>query len=216
MSLNRRSLPEVIRAALEAHTEGMHIALPGKVVSYDASKQTASVDCAVKLPLRGEFGEVVYESLPTFPDVPIAWHGGGGFFFSMPLVPGDPVLLVFSDIATGEYLNTGETSSPADTRRHSLGYPTAFPGAARPDTKALADASSTDLLAGKDGGTGQIRIKASSVELGKGATDYVALASLVDARITALQDKLDAVCTGLGVPILGVQSPTAATLVKAK
>jgi len=197
--LNRRSLPEVIRAAIEAQVEGMHVALPGKVVSYDAAKQTVSVDCAVKLPLKGQYGEVVYESLPTFPDVPVSWPAGGGYFLSMPLDAGDPVLLVFSDIACGEYLNDGVSSEPVDTRRHSLGYPVAIPGGARPDTKAAADASATALVLGKDGSDSQVRVTATGVELGKGATDLAALASVVDANLSTLRAAINSLGGALAV-----------------
>lgn len=210
-ALARRSLPEVLRAALEAHTEGMHVALPGRVVSYSAASQTAVVEAGVKLPLRGEFGEVVYESLPTFPDVPIAWPKGGGYYLTFPLAPGDPVLLVFSDVAAGEYLNTGEISEPADTRRHSLGYPVAIPGGASPDTKALTDASADALTLGKDGNPAQVKVKAGAIELGKDAASFVALATLVDAHLETLRAAVNSV--GAVIPPLAT---VAATLVKAK
>lgn len=204
-SLARRTLAEVLKASNEAHTQDMHVGLPGRIVSYDAAKQTADVECGVRLPLKGEFGEVVYEEFPIFPDVPIAWPRGGGFFITFPLAPEDPVFLVFSDVPMGEYLTTGKVSDPMDTRRHSSGYPMAIPGGASPDPKALTDASATKLVLGKDGATVQISIDGTTIQLGKGTADYLALATKVDNAIEALRVAVNGVGGALG-PLPSVAS----------
>lgn len=210
-SLARRTLAEVLKAAMEAHTQDMHVSLPGRIVSYDAATQTADIECGVRLPLAGEFGEIVYDEFPVFPNVPIAWPKGGGFFLAFPLDKGDPVLLVFSDVAIGEYLSTGNVSEPMDARRHSSGYPVAIPGGASPDPRALADSSATKLILGKDGATVQISIDGTSICLGKGAADYVALASLVETHLTTLATAINALGGSIPLPL----SSVAATKVKA-
>lgn len=225
------SLAEIITAALDSRLEGMHVAIPGRVVKYypkgASGTGTASADVspAVKLPLRaGEMGgEVSYESLPVFPDVPIAWPSGGGYFVAFPLEPEDPVMLVFSDVAIGDYLSSGKESEPLDTRRHSLGYPVAIPGGARPDPDALADAPTDGAIIGKDGAETQIKLTGTDISLGKGSTDFVALATPTEARLDAIVAELNKVIVavnglvpGTAVSIAPPTSDVAATLVKAK
>lgn len=181
------TLPDVIKAAIESHVAGLHVALPGIVEKYDAEKQVADVVIAVRAPMRTLAGDVSYLDFPTLPEVPIAWPSGGGYFAAFPLAKGDPVMLVFSEVATGEYLSNGSKSDPLDTRRHSLGYPVAIPGAARPEPKAIKDAPTTGVVIGKDDAETQIHVGATEIKLGKTATDFVALASLVKAELQALQ-----------------------------
>lgn len=89
---------------------------------------------------------------------------------SFPLEPGNHVTLVFSEAATGQWRSTGEISEVGDVRRHSLGYPTALPGA-HPDAEVLADDANPlyagMLVLGKDGDpTQSIRIGPSGIEVG--------------------------------------------------
>jgi hypothetical protein len=223
---------EVIRAALDAFADDFMISIPGTVVAYyphgATGTGTASADVrpAVKRPLRGiRTGRTVYRELPTFPDVPIAWPSGGGYFEAFPLAPGDPVALHFSSLAFGEYLTTGELSEPADVRRHSIGYPFAVPGACRPDPQAIQDAPTDGVVIGKDGANQQIKIDATSITLGKGATDYVALASLVKAAIDTIQNKYDAhthpapggaTSAPVAASLIGSLGDVKATITKAK
>jgi hypothetical protein len=123
--------------------------------------------------------------------------------------------LLFSEVATGEYLATGEDGTPADTRRHSLGYPCAIPGMFTPAPKALADVLTDAVVLGKDGAEGQIQIKGTEIKLGKTAVSFVALATLVDAELEkvrlTLNSKVDA-----GAPVPYARVSVAATVTKAK
>lgn len=215
------SLQEIIQSAIASHADGVHVSLPGRVVSYNPTTQTAAVKPTVSVPIRTLEGAPSYEETPTIPDVPIAWPSGGGFLVALFLAPGDPVTLVFSDVAMGDYLATGNDADPLDTRRHSMGHPVAIPGGARPDPRALGDApSSPGVVIGLDGGEEQIRIDATQIKLGKTATDFVALASLADARIETLRVAINAVATAAAVPppatLVAPLMSVAATIAKAK
>lgn len=210
--MRQPTLAEVVSGAIEARLEDCHVAIPGRVVRYYPERQTVDVAPAVKLPLRAgeQGGDVAYEDLPTWPDVPVAWPSGGGYFCAFPLAADDPVMLVFSDVAMGDYLTTGKESAPIDTRRHSLGYPIAIPGGARPDPKALKDASKDGAIIGKDNAQTQIKITGTDITVGKDATDYVALASKVATELTTIAAALKS--AGIAYEPKSV----AATLVKAK
>lgn len=217
------SLAEVLTAALDARMEGVHVSIPGRVVKYYPVSQTADVAPTVKTPVTDDETEIQHIALPTFPNVPVAWPSGGGYFVAFGLVAGDPVQLVFSDTATGDYLETGEDSSPADTRRHSAGYPSCIPGACRPVTKQFKDAPTEGVIIGKDDTDKQIKITGTEIALGKAATDFVALASLVQTALDAIRTQFNAhVHPETGgttlVPSIALDplGPVAATIVKAK
>lgn len=224
--MRQPSLPEIITAGLDARLDGVHVAIPGTVVKYYPNSHsgtgTASADIAsgVKVPLRDAAGEIVYETLPTFPDVPINWPSGGGYFVAFPLDEGDPVQMIFNDIGIAEFLTNGVLSEPLDTRRHSLGYPTAMPGGARPDKKALKDSPIDGAIIGKDDAQTQIKITGEEIQIGKGASDFVALSTLVNARIETLRLAINALATAAGAPapptLTIALASVAATLAKAK
>jgi hypothetical protein len=226
MSSRDYSLKEILDAFAEAFGSELHIAMPGRVVSYNKDAQTAVVEPVCKLPRLALDGSITYLTLPTFPDVKVTWPSGGGFVVAIGLAKGDPVSLIFSQVALGEYLDNGEDASPLDTRRHSLGYPSAIPGGWRPDTQNIKDAPATGVTIGKDDADQQIHISDTDISLGKGATDFAALASLVKSELQAIKAKFDThthggVTTGAGasgppaVPLDAI-GDVKATLVKVK
>ena len=91
----------------------LHCALPGTIVSYDAEKQTAEVQPAVKM------GSMLY---PILSDVPV--------FMPAPFEvnPGDACLVVFADIDTDAFLASGDPEEPPSARKHSLSDGFAFVG----------------------------------------------------------------------------------------
>ena len=91
------TLQEVIRQAFDYYLEDLHVALPGKVESYDAEEQRATVQPLVNRRVVVEEGETLTEQLPSIPDVPIAFPRSGDFFLTFPIKRGDLVTLVFQE-----------------------------------------------------------------------------------------------------------------------
>ena len=91
----------------------LHCALPGNVVSFDAERQTAEIQPAVRM------GSLVF---PVLADVPV--------FMPVPFEvnPGDACLVVFADVDIDAWMITGEASVPDSARRHSLSDGFAFVG----------------------------------------------------------------------------------------
>ena len=91
----------------------LHCALPGTVVSFDAERQTAEVQPAVKT------GSMAY---PVLPDVPV--------FMPMPFEvrPGDACLVVFSDLDIDAWFESGEVREVKSARKHALSDGFAFVG----------------------------------------------------------------------------------------
>jgi hypothetical protein len=119
-------------------------------------------------------GNYVSQKLPKLADVPVAFPRGGGYAVSFPIKAGDFVLLVFSERNIGQWRSTGTQGDPGDLGMHTLDGAVAIPGV-YPDKAALASASASKMVLGKDDtGTSRIEITSSGVFLGAGATKEVA------------------------------------------
>jgi hypothetical protein len=165
-------LAEVIQAALEARLSSMHVAIPGKVVSYNATTQTADVRPGVKRAVSTAVeGEFITEELPVIPSVPVCWPGGSGGHFRPSLSSGDGVLIVVCDLDPATWVRTGEVSDPGDLRRFDLSHAVCLPGF-RPASGAISP-SDPD-------------VKSASAAFG-GSTDAAALASMLDKLIAVLK-----------------------------
>jgi hypothetical protein len=190
-------LTDVLERAIRGALSHAHTSLPGQVVSYDPVSNTASVQPSVKAEWTDSDGNSNYDTLPVIPNVPVSWPRGGGMVVRMPLDPGDHVWLVFSEASLTEWRTTGQMSEPRDTRRHSLGYPFAIPGAA-PDTEPLSPADAAEvaagaLIVGEDGGDAILIGGAlPGVRIGRTAVQSIALAPPLQAFMTAALSYLTA------------------------
>ncbi len=185
------SLAEVIELAGRNLQAGMFTGVPAEVVTYDPVTNTISARIVVKNALFDRSGARDYESFPVIPAVPVMWPRGGGKVVRLPLEPGDSVWLAFSQAALAEWRTTGQTSEPIDSRRHSIGYPYAIPGAF-PDVSPLSAADAIEVAAGamivgEDGGD-QMIIGGTlpGVRFGKLAISPVALSVPTDAGIAGV------------------------------
>lgn len=158
---------EAFRAAFDARMSNVHVAGFGKVTSYNAAERTANVKVgwkrAVPTDVEGEFRT---EEIPELPALPVIHFGGAQGHLRIPLSAGDTVLILVCDTDQSTWLRTGETSDPGDLRRFHLSHACCIPWA-----KAVGP-SARDL-------------KVASAEVG-GSTDAAALASVVDAILSAV------------------------------
>jgi hypothetical protein len=109
-------LGQVFDAQLKSLLVNLHTMMPGIIASYDANTQTASVQPALKR-IFTEKGAV---NLPLCVDVPVAFPGGGGYFLTFPVKPGDECVLQFSERAIDFWHFNGGVQLPAEYRLHDL------------------------------------------------------------------------------------------------
>jgi hypothetical protein len=107
---------EAYSAQIEGRLKDLHTCMPGIIVSFDASTQTASVQPAIQR-IFTERGAV---NLPVCVDVPVAFPGGGDFFLTFPVKAGDECILLFSERAIDYWHVNGGTQLPAEYRLHDL------------------------------------------------------------------------------------------------
>lgn len=132
------------RQIIAAELADVHTCLPGVLVSYDG--QFASVRPTLDKQLAN--GEVL--ASPLIARVPMCWPcgdvGGGQGLFSVPLRPGDPLLLHFSERALDDWLN-GTDGPPGDPRQFDLSDAFATP-MMRPGVMAAADMDKVSMRYG--------------------------------------------------------------------
>ena len=153
-------LEEVITFAIERGAADLRVALPGKIHSYDATTQKASVKPLVQRLTATQDGKGLLEPIPIINDVPVIFPRSGAFFMSFPLAVDDCVLLIFNDASIDNYMIgkiKGEDVNPDDFRTHSLSDAVCLPGF-YPFLSALKQADTTDMTLGKDDGGIQIHL----------------------------------------------------------
>ncbi len=210
---------ELIRRALASRLADVHVSMPGIVVSYDATTKTATIQPAIKRVLFDDADDRVVETIPPIPNVPVEFPGAGSLTLHFTLAAGDTGRLNFCTNSIAEWRQTGKVSEPASLKLHDLGSCTFTPGL-RHRSNVNPD---TDESIGKPGGL-RLSFTETAIKAGLGA-EAVALASLVEARISAIETWAAAhthsgVTTGPGasgpaVPVLSPGSPVAASNLKA-
>lgn len=118
------TLAQVLKDAIEARLVNLHVSMPARVVSYNASKQTAEVQPEIKRIFRtNESAEI-----PVIVNVPVAWPRANKAYIHMPLKAGDQVMLVFSERSLDEWKQNGGSVRPKELRKHDLTDAWAVPG----------------------------------------------------------------------------------------
>lgn len=104
----------------------MRCAMPGTIESFDYATQRASVIPGVKLKIvLGK--DVKYVELPVIPNVPVVIPYGfqGKVALTHPIDSGDPCMLIFSDRAIDNYLQSGKAEMPGTTESEDTTSPRA-------------------------------------------------------------------------------------------
>ena len=105
------------RMLRDAIMDGLHVSVPGQVVSYDPNKGTATIQPTVR-----RFGKS--GPPPLLMDVPVFFPGN----YIFPVNPGDEALVVFSDGCIDAWYQSGGVSTAMSARSHSLSDGFAFVG----------------------------------------------------------------------------------------
>lgn len=109
-------MEQSIGSHIKSAIVNLHTMLPGIIVSFDAATQTAQVQPAIKR-IFTEKGAV---NLPVCVDVPVEFPGGGGYFMTFPVKPGDECCLCFSERAIDFWHVNGGVQLPSEYRLHDL------------------------------------------------------------------------------------------------
>lgn len=183
-----RTLTESLSAAMEAALLEVRTATPARVESYSASDQRATVLPLLKRKTRA--GEVL--SPKPVGNVPVLFPRAGGYAITFPVAAGDVGLLLCSDRSLDLWLaSDGGQVDPQDGRHHQMTDGVFLPGL-HSWSDPIPGASATDMVLMREDGSALVQIGSGLVEVGAHpAAAWIARADFTDARISAIQAKLD-------------------------
>jgi len=166
---------DLIEEQLAALTAQWCGPVPGRVESYTPATQRADIAIPAVVLVDG-----VATALPTLRAVPVLFPGGlaGQASITWPLAAGDLVLLLPPGWELGAWYQSGAQALPVGERRWSLSDIVAIPSWPRPLSSPPASTSYAS-----DGVVIGPKLYVASAA----ATDAAAKASVVDARLTALE-----------------------------
>lgn len=145
---------QINRTARKA-TEGMHTALPGKIVSFDAGTGLASVQPVAKF--KKPNGETM--DFPEVSGVPVVFPQSANVAIAWPIKPGDGCLLVFAESALDYWMYGQETDT---TLKFDLSNAIAITGLSPKGRDAMQIACDEDAAVIKAGST-ILKVKAEGV-----------------------------------------------------
>lgn len=189
-------LSDVIFAGVERVLLGVHVAMPGRVIAYNADEQSAQIQPTVNPLVPTEDGDEPI-TLPIIPAVPVLFPRAGGYRFTFPIKKGDTGLLIVASHAIDTWLrqNSPKDVEAVDPRRFHLSDATFLPGLSQ--FAALTPADPDDLVLEKIGGVAIHLNDAGEISLGsKSPTGRLSVDSKVETQLQRIFDAIN------GAPVL--------------
>lgn len=166
--MDRRELfddpQEAIRSALARDRAGLWTAVPGIVTESDLARQVLTVQPAIQARVTLPGGAVRLATLPLLLDVPVCWPRAGGFAVTLPVAPGDEVLVVFASRCIDSWWQSGGVQAPAEYRMHDLsdGFAILAPTS---QPRVLADVNPEALELRNDSGTVKLALSNDGIAI---------------------------------------------------
>ena len=110
-------LSQIIFQAIDKKLSDLSIHMPGKIVSYDSSKNLAIVQPAFKRKYKSEDFAI---DLPNISNVPVIFPRMGDGHLVFPIKPGMEGQLIFQQRSIDKWLDSGGEVDPEDTRKFAL------------------------------------------------------------------------------------------------
>lgn len=178
MSERRRTLQEIISAAVQAEAANIYTCIPAKVVKWDANKQRANCQILVKRVYENEEGERKTKSHAVVTGVPLQIDGAGGYRTTYPISDGNATIdnaqapattgwLCFSHVSLDKWLSgDGKEVDPEIDHYHAPTDAFFLPGL-KPFGAPWDDVPTDHMTIGKDGSADvQIHLTGSLGRLG--------------------------------------------------
>jgi hypothetical protein len=152
--------------AMQTHLDGrqaqIHTSMPGKIVSFDPAKMTATVQPAIQGINTKVDGTRAPVTLTTVSDVPVHFPAGGGYTLTFPVKPGDECMLVFMERSIDNWHQQGGVQTPSDHRMHDINDCIAHVGL-RSQPNVIPALSTTSVQMRSDGGGDYVEVSAAGI-----------------------------------------------------
>ncbi len=194
---------EILLEAIRGQLAQVNTALPGTVVSYDRTNQTASVRLAVTFKRRDpDTDEIVSYTPPVLSGAPVAFPGAGAFSITWDLTAGDSCLVVFSSRSLDEWASVvAETHEPQDVRRFDLSDAIVVPALRSP----AAPIPSAGVAAGA------MVARSTDIRLGSSAATLRPVLGSFETDLATWNAGMTALLTALNSGVLATIAAGAAT-----
>lgn len=149
----------------------LRVAAPGIIQSFDAAKQTVSVQLTVLENINNAQTLVPTSvQIPILSDVPLVLPRAGGFVVTLPVKVGDECLVIFGDNDYGAWWFSGGSQAQVTRRRHDLsdGFAILAPWS---QPRVIADYSTDSLEIRSDDGTQAIEVRTDAINITVGSGD---------------------------------------------
>ena len=187
------SLMDNLLAIVQGMLAEMNTATPGVIVKYDATTGKADVQPSI----REKYTDETKLDPPVITNVPVLLPRTSGGSLTLPLAPGDPVLLVFAQRSIDRWASEGGLVDSGDVRHHSMSDAFAIPGAF-----SFKDGPTGETGTVLKNGSTKVKIAGEKVAIGN------ATAELLDKVAEGLEDT--ATSTANGFPLSNAASIAAA------
>lgn len=169
-------LSKLLNGLREDIRQNLFVCTVGRAVNPDNSKGKVDV-------------EVLVGNYPKIPNVKVLQPGSKGFVVRFPIEEGDVGLVIFLDWNIDNWVVSGRKDEE-EVQPHNISNAIFIPG-------LFSDPDQTGELATEDKMVVgpqplHIEMNGQEIKLGQGATDFVALASLVKAELDKIQAIFDA------------------------
>jgi hypothetical protein len=122
--MNRQERLDDINAAVLAALTGWQAetwsAMPARILSYDATKETVSAEITIKCKVVKPDNSVEWQTISPCVDCPVIFPSGGGFTLTFPIAVGDECLLIFASRCIDAWWQSGGVQQQVDIRMHDL------------------------------------------------------------------------------------------------
>ncbi len=159
---------EAEKKAFDNYDFDLRVASPGIIQSFDAAKQTVTVQVAIreKIKIEGQISDAV---IPLLVDVPIVIPQAGGYRLTFPIEVGDECLVIFSDTCFDAWYQNGGLQNQMSLRRHDLSDGFAILGI-KSQPNSIANYSTDSVQLRNEAGTNYVEIAESEMNLVFGST----------------------------------------------
>lgn len=149
---------QALRIAMDGQQSGLWTALPCIVTKVNWSELTVEAQPVIQGQVTDENGNKSFVNLPVLGNVPIVFPSAGPFALTLPIAPGDEVLVVFASRCIDSWWQNGstytenpdgppvvQTQQPMENRMHDLSDGFAFPARmSQPKAKQISSPSQTN------------------------------------------------------------------------
>jgi hypothetical protein len=144
---------EATRQDQDALRSRIWTAMPVIIGRHIPDKMTVEAQPSVQLAVLQQTGELQWHSIPSAPDMPLLYLGGGGAVMTIPVQQGDEGLAVYASRSIDNWWQNGGVQPQSHTRTHSLSDSFVIPGFRSQKRKLANISTNTWQLRTEDGKT---------------------------------------------------------------